>query len=254
MRSRLGSSAAPLASCVFMLVAFAPLEAARAEIPSAEFCLAVNRDRSLGASLPRTTARLDEGGPVRIVAVGSSSTRGLWMLDPADTYPQVMRRELERLWSDVPVDVVNSGRVGDTIPGNLDRFEREVLAYQPDLVIWQLGTNDIAWGGNPEGLRDLIVHGVKILKAAGSDVVLMDLQYAPQVLASPHAATMEAMILAAALEEDVGLFSRFSLMRRSFDAGLPKGALVAWDGLHNSRDGYDCVGRSLARAIVAAAQ
>jgi hypothetical protein len=31
------------------------------------------------------------------------------------------------------------------------------------------------------------------------------------------------------------------------------GALTAWDGLHNSAAGYECTGRSLARAIVATA-
>jgi lysophospholipase L1-like esterase len=35
---------------------------------------------------------------------------------------------------------------------------------------------------------------------------------------------------------------------------LPPGALVSWDGLHNSAAGYDCIGRALARAIDAAAR
>jgi acyl-CoA thioesterase I len=253
MMSKSGNLWGRLASRVIMLLALAAPLAARAEMSSAEFCLSVNRDLSLGTSLPRTTTRLREGGPVKIVAIGSSSTKGLWMLNPADTYPQVMKRELERLWPGTTIEVVNSGRVGDTIPGNLNRFERDVLAYRPDLVIWQLGTNDVAWGGNTDGLRDKILNGLQILKAGGSDVVLMDLQYAPQVLASPHSAAMEAMISAAAREESAGLFSRFALMRQSVEAGLPGRALVALDGLHNSRDGYDCVGRALARAIDAAA-
>jgi hypothetical protein len=42
-------------------------------------------------------------------------------------------------------------------------------------------------------------------------------------------------------------------MRRSINAGLSSGALVSWDGLHNSAAGYDCIGRALARAIAAAA-
>ena len=80
----------------------------------------------------------------------------------------------------------------------------------------------------------------------------MDLQYAPMVLASSQHAIMQAIIAEAARLERVGLFSRFDLMRRSIDAGLPPGALVAWDGLHNSAAGYECVGRALARAVLAA--
>ena len=243
-----------LASCVIMLLALASATAARAEISPAEVCLSANADRSLGAALPRTTARLREGGPLEIVAIGSSSTTGLWMMDPNNTYPAVMKRELERLWPGTPVKVVNSGRVGDTIPGNINRFERDVFAHRPDLVIWQLGTNDIAWGGTVDGLQDRIAGGLQDLKDSGSDVILMDLQYAPQVLASPYHFAMEIVIFSAARDENVGLFSRFALMQQSVKAGLPGRALVAWDGLHNSRDGYDCIGRALARAIHAAAQ
>jgi lysophospholipase L1-like esterase len=82
----------------------------------------------------------------------------------------------------------------------------------------------------------------------------MDLQYAPMVLASSQHTVIQAMIAEAARQERVGLFSRFALMRRSVEAGLPPGALVSWDGLHNSADGYDCIGRALARAIDAAAR
>jgi lysophospholipase L1-like esterase len=165
-----------------------------------------------------------------------------------------MKRELARLWPDVRIEVVNSGRNGDTIPGNLKRFGPDVVARQPDLVIWQLGTNDVVWRGNVDRLRDDVAGGIAQLKAAGADVILMDLQYAPMVLDSPEHDTMQALIGEAARQEHVGLFSRFALMQQSVEAGLPKGALVAWDGLHNSRDGYDCIGRSLARAINAAVQ
>lgn len=233
---------------IFMLSVSPPASADSA----AQTCLSVNRDLSLGTRLPRLADRIDAGGPVRIVAIGSSSTVGLWMVRPSLTYPQVMKRELETLWPGIDFEIVNSGRVGDTIPGNIKRFRQDVFAHRPDLVIWQLGTNDIAWGGNIDGVREEIDAGVASLKATGVDLILMDLQYAPQVLASPHHAAMEVLIRVAALQDGVGLFSRFEAMLRSVQAGVPERALVALDGLHNSRDGYDCIGRLLARAIYTA--
>ena len=218
-------------------------------VPEAEACLAANRSLSLGAPLPRTMARLNAGEPVRIVAIGSSSTNGLWMLSPSATYPEVMRRELARLRPTARIEIINSGRIGETVTGSIARFSRDVLALKPDLVIWQLGTNDVAWGGRAEGLKEQVTEGVRALKAGGADVVLMDLQYAPVVLASSHHGAMQAIIAEVARQERVGLFSRFALMRRSIEAGLPAGALVSWDGLHNSTAGYDCVGRALARAV-----
>ena len=256
-RSRLRDIAGKLGACAALTLVLAPAAPTRGEMPSvgspAEFCLSTNQNLALGASLPRTAARFRAGGPLKVVAIGSSSTTGLWMLDAAATYPEVMRRELERLRPNSRVEVVNSGRVGDTITGNLTRFESDVFAHRPDLVIWQVGTNDVAWGSSAEGLKEKVISGLRALKASGADVILMDLQYAPMVLASPDHAIMEAIIAEAARQKRVGLFSRFALMRRSVEAGLPTGALVAWDGLHNSREGYDCVGRALARAIHAAA-
>jgi acyl-CoA thioesterase-1 len=220
-----------------------------AHISAAEACLAANQSLSLGVPLSRSGARLKAGGPFRVVAIGSSSTTGLWVLDSAATYPEVMRRELMRLRPKSEVEVINSGRIGDTIPGNLARFERDVLHHNPDLVIWQLGTNDVAWGDRTEGLGAQVADGINTLRASGTDLILMDLQYSPFVLSSSRHSTMQAIITDAARQAHVGLFSRFELMRRSVDAGVSPRALVSWDRLHNSRDGYDCIGRALARAI-----
>ncbi len=214
----------------------------------AEICLAANRSLSLGAPLPHTKARLKAADRIRIVAIGSSSTAGLWVMSSA-TYPEVMRRELAELRPTVRIEVINSGRLADTIAGTMARFERDVLPSHPDLVVWQLGTNDVAWGGRADGLKDLVVKGVRALKGSGADLILMDLQYAPMVLASSQHTIMQAIIAEVARQERVGLFPRFALMRRSIEAGLPPGALVSWDGLHNSAAGYDCIGRALARAV-----
>jgi acyl-CoA thioesterase I len=223
-----------------------------ANVTAAEICLAANSNLSLGVRLPRTGDRLKSGELLKIVAIGSSSTVGLWEFRPTTTYPDVMRREILRLQPNARIDITNSGRVGDTIPGNVARFERDVFSFKPDLVLWQLGTNDIAWGGHTDDqLKDKVISGVRSLKASGADVVLMDLQYTPMVLASAYYSRMQAIISEVARQERIGLFSRFTLMRKSIDAGVPPGALVAWDRLHNSTEGYDCIGRALARAIVA---
>jgi acyl-CoA thioesterase I len=60
---------------------------------------------------------------------------------------------------------------------------------------------------------------------------------------------MEAIISELAREERVGLFSLFTLVRKSIEAGVSPSALVSWDGLHNTADGCDCIGRALARGV-----
>src|SRR4051812_15548659 len=216
--------------------------------------LVANQDLSLGTRLARTAARLKSNAPLVIVATGSSSPVGLWVHRSAATYPEVMRQELLRLRASAQIQIINSGRIGDTIEDNIARFERDVISYRPDLVVWQLGTNDVAWGGRPDAeLKNRVLQGVRALKASGADVILMDLQYAPRVLGSAYYSTMEAVIAEVARQESIGLFSRFALMRKSIAAGVSPDALVSWDGLHNSADGYDCIGRALARMVSQAA-
>jgi lysophospholipase L1-like esterase len=220
--------------------------------PAAEACLAAGRGLALGAGLPRAATRL-KSGALTVVAMGSSSTVGLWMRDPATTYPGVMQSELTRLQPALQVSVINSGRSGDTIPGNVARFDADVIAHHPDLVVWQVGTNDFTWLESSDSLAAKIAQGVQTLRASGADVILMDQQYAPVILASRYA-KMQAAIAQVARQHRVALFPRFALMRRAVEDGLPIGALVSWDGLHLSAAGYDCVGRALARAIVAEAR
>lgn len=239
--------------CLAAALLLAPLGGASAQAPvrpsDAEACLTANRNLSLGAPLPRTAAHIKSANRLRIITIGSSSTVGLWVMGSAATYPEVMRRELAELRPTVRIEVINSGRVGETIMGSMARFERDVFAHRPELVIWQLGTNDVAWGGRADGLKDQVVNGVRAVKRSGADLILMDLQYSPMVLASSQHGAMQETIADVARQEHVGLLSRFALMRRSIEAGLPSGALVSWDGLHNSAAGYDCIGRALARAI-----
>src|SRR5262249_26777242 len=89
----------------------------------AEVCRAANQSLSLGAALPRTTARLSAAATLRIVAIGSSSTTGLWVASRAATYPEVMRRELARLLPNEQVADVIRGHLDGTIGGRITRLE-----------------------------------------------------------------------------------------------------------------------------------
>jgi hypothetical protein len=98
----------------------------------------------------------------------------------------------------------------------------------------------------------MITDAVKRLKAANADIVLVDLQYAPLVLASDRHVRMGKIIAEVAREQNIGFFPRFLLMKRAIDGGVT--GLVWWDGFHNSAEGHKCVGVALAQMIDAAAR
>ena len=211
-------------------------------------CLAFKDGLSLGAPLAFTRAKLLAGGTLRIVAFGSSSTTGFGTF--GSPFPDVMKQQLLRLHPSVKIQLINSGRIMEDLGDNVARIDRDVLRYKPDLLIWQIGTNDVVWRGIADRAEEILSKSVRRIKATGTDVVLLDLQYAPLVLASSRYVRMEKIIADVAGQQKVGHFPRFILMKRAVDAGVT--SLVAWDGLHNSADGHICIGVALADMIDAA--
>jgi acyl-CoA thioesterase-1 len=215
-------------------------------------CLGFTSGLSLGTRLGAVGSKLRSGGVVTIVALGSSSTTGFGAFGGHTAFPDVMKDELLRLHPGVRIELINSGRIMEDLGDNIARLDDDVLRHKPDLVIWQIGTNDVVWRGIADNAKGMLNDAVRRIKAAKSDVVLLDLQYAPLVTLTSRYERMEKMIADVAAEQSVGHFPRFVLMKRAIDAGVS--GLVSWDGLHNSSDGYACVGIALARMIDAAAR
>jgi lysophospholipase L1-like esterase len=215
-------------------------------------CLGFAGGLSLGAPLGTVAAKLRSRGAITIVALGSSSTTGFGAFGKHTAFPDVMKDELSRLHPGARIDLINSGPIMEALGDNIARIDSDVLRYKPALVIWQIGTNDVVWRGIADNAKEMLSEAVKRIRAAGSDVILLDLQYAPWVTLTNRYKRMEKMIADVAAEQKVGHFPRFVLMKRAIDAGVS--GLVSWDGLHNSSDGYACVGIALARMIDAAAR
>ena len=213
-------------------------------------CLGFASGLSLGVPLAYTKLKLRAGGVLKIVALGSSSTTGFGTFRKGTAFPDVMKEELLRLHPDVTIELINSGRILEDLGDNISRIDDDVLRYNPDLLIWQIGTNDVVWRGIADNAKEMLARTVKRIKAAKTDVVLLDLQYAPLVTLTSRHERMETIIADVAAEQRVGHFPRFLLMKRAIDAGVT--GLVWWDGLHNSAEGYACIGVALARMIDAA--
>jgi acyl-CoA thioesterase-1 len=208
----------------------------------------------LDAPLLRVARDLAASRPVKIVALGSSSTYGDGASTPAMSYPSRLAEELPRLLPGHAISVLNRGVNGDDTPGMLARLARDVLAEEPDLVLWQAVTNGLMGDRPVADEAALLREGLARLKASGADVVLIDPQFAPAVIAKPAAQEMVAMIAAVAKAEQVGLFRRFALMRHWHEAEhVPFATFVSADGLHMNDWSYRRLARALGAAIAEAA-
>src|SRR5260370_30955803 len=95
----------------------------------------------------------------------------------------------------------------------LARLDRDVIAEHPDLVVWQLGTNAVLRHDDVTFEEEVIERGLARLRQSGSDVVLMDLQYAPREIARPAYAAMERLISDAAKREHPGPFHPLAIIQ-----------------------------------------
>jgi acyl-CoA thioesterase-1 len=205
----------------------------------------------LQARLPHVASKLLAGQPITIVAFGSSSTEGIGASTPERAYPSRLQADLATVLPRAQIRVVNKGVGGEHEAEMIRRFDHDVLAEHPDLVIWQVGANAVI---DDDALRpdeQLIHSGIDRLQEAGIDVVLMDLQYAPEMLRHRDYQRMEDYIAAVGHERGAAVFRRFALMRYWIESGtFDMASMIAPDQLHMNDASYGCLAQKLADALV----
>jgi hypothetical protein len=93
--------------------------------------------------LPCLAKAIGTGGPIKIVAMGSSSTAGRADVLPYPYWLEMYLRRDAAPNGNARIDVINRGRGGEEADKELDRFQPDVFALEPVLVIWQVGTNAV---------------------------------------------------------------------------------------------------------------
>jgi acyl-CoA thioesterase-1 len=236
---------------VFVAAALMP---ASARAQSAPICKAPNELVRLTHPLARTAKRLASGDPLSIVAIGSSSTAGAGASSPAANYPSRLAVDLKQQFSGHPITVLNRGVNGEEARDMLARFDESVIKPKPDLVLWQVGTNAVL-RDHPIAPAGLLIHeGVRQIKAIGADVMLIDPQFAPKVIAKPGAEDMVHLISASAKEDNINAFQRFAVMRYWREtANIPFAAFLSPDELHMNDWSYGCLAKLVGNAIAEAA-
>ena len=100
--------------------------------------------------------------PVTIAFIGDSVTQGCFecymktetaletVFDYKSAYSTRVGEILHMFYPSAQVNIINSGISGDNARGGALRFERDVLSYNPDLVVISFGLNDS--GGGKDGI------------------------------------------------------------------------------------------------------
>ena len=200
--------------------------------------------------LPGVSSVLAAGAPLHVIAFGSSSTQGIGASAFDRTYPARLEVELRRLFPRSEITVTNRGVAGEDSGRMVARLEEDVIEKRPDLVIWQSGTNSALRDTSVGEFLEDIVEGVRRMRAAGADVILLGPQKSPRVDLAAHRLEFAEHLRAAAVITRTPYFPRYEIMAGWLDSGqMTMPEMINPDGLHMTDLSYDCLAQTVARMI-----
>jgi acyl-CoA thioesterase-1 len=185
-------------------------------------------------------ASADPHAPL-IWAFGDSLTAG-YGLPPAEGFPAQLQAELRR--QGVAATVRNGGVAGDTAAQGRARLRWGLrgLKVKPDLVIVELGANDMLRGLPVPQARANLDNILAELRVRNIPVLLAGMRAAPN-MGGDYARAFEGMYPALAKKHRVALYPFF------LDGVAGQRELFQADGLHPNPKGVGIIVRRIAPAV-----
>ena len=250
---------------------------------SVDSCPAADDTTSSSASLPHVAAALQPGKTLKVLAIGSATmfgpeaSQGRGTLTsqvlgsgpgPAGTpsqtfaqqpseraFPLQMAKQLRDMVPGAEVQVVVRGGRGLLATEMLALLHAELSATHYDLVIWQTGTVEAVRNLLPSEFGQTLADGADTAQAAGADLVLVDPQFSRFLQANSNLDPYLQALQQVAAMPDVVLFHRFDLMRGwANDGQIDLEHTARSDRQKAIETLHACLGRSLARLVLASAR
>jgi acyl-CoA thioesterase I len=214
--------------------------------PFSRDCQLGGNEITADSQLRNVAAALQQRKQIKILAIGASfaarrrHTRG--------GHSEEVRQILQQAIKGLDVVMINRGVSGELSAQAEPRIKNEVALTQPDLVLWQVGTNDALAYVPLDELEDTIVDTLRWLKEHKVDVVLVGLQYVDQMEQDQHYRAVRELLRRIAAQENVMIVRRYEAQRLLQQAQRSGGGLVP-DEFERNEAGYVCLAQYMARAI-----
>jgi hypothetical protein len=203
------------------------------------------------SSLPRVAEAIKKGSPLDILVIGSRSST----INTSDgtAYPGRLQALLKEKLPKVPVNVSVELQIKKTAEEVVPGLAKLVEGKKPTLVIWQTGTYDAIRSIDPDDFRSAVDDGVAALQNAGTDVILLNLQYSPRTETMTSVPPYLDNMRVVAQQHDVPLFDRFAIMRHWNESG-DFDLFSTSHGIDLAKRVHDCLGRALSKFVIDAAR
>jgi acyl-CoA thioesterase I len=195
--------------------------------------------------LPNSAAALQQRKRVKILAIGASSTAVLGL---GRNGTPLLERILERTIKGLDVEIINRGFSGELAEAAGERIRLEVALNKPDIVLWQVGTNDALAQVPVDTFEQSVASTVRWLKEHNVDVILVGLHYAKSLTKDAHYQAIRMSLRRIAIAENVLRIGRYEAMEVLARSATASDRPVLEDfGLTEA--GYNCMAQYLARTI-----
>jgi lysophospholipase L1-like esterase len=235
-----------------MLVAWLTLAApVLAEEDAAECLVAIHQiDRDF--PLPQV-ARALAAKRLDILVVGAGSSTLPGPNGAKHAFPARLQRALADKLPGVAVTVTTDVKSRQTAADMVKSMAAALAKAKPALVIWQTGTVDAMLAIDPDEFSAALDQGINAAHAAGADIVLVNSQYSPRTESMIALGTYAENLRWVAVQQEVPLFDRFSIMKLwsdlgTFDLTSPTKQLDIAEHVHN------CLGVLLADLVIEASK
>jgi len=202
--------------------------------------------------LPKVTRALAEK-KFNILVVGAGSSQLPGANGAKNAYPARLQQALADQLKGVEVKVTTDIKASRTAAEMVKVLPTDLETAKPALMIWQTGTTDAMRAVDPDQFSQALDQGINIARRAGADVVLVNAQYSPRTESMIALSTYSEDMRWVALQQEVPLFDRFSIMRLWSDLGTFD-LYSATKKLDIAEQVHDCIGRLLADLVIAAAK
>lgn len=202
--------------------------------------------RVVDKPLPNSAAALQQHKRIKLLAIGSSSTAVLGL---GRNGSPLLERILERTIKGLDVEIVNRGFSGELAEAASERIRIEVALNNPDIVLWQVGTNDALAQVPADSFEQVVTDTVQWLKQHNVDVILVGLHYARSLAKNAHYQAIRASLRRVAQTENVlrlGRYEAMEVLSRTIDTGSNRPVL---EDFGMTEAGYNCMAQYLARTI-----
>lgn len=200
-------------------------------------------------TLPRALAEIKTTKTLSITVLGTASSVLVGQDALGAAYPARLEIALQKKLEGVEVKVNSVIQTRQTAADQWRQLGRILSEKRPSLVIWQTGTYDAIRGVEPDQMRIVLDKGIEAARAAGADVMLVNMQYSPRTANLIALNDYIDIMRLVSQEKEALLFDRYGVMRYWFDT-RQFDLYARARGMTLARRVHDCLGRAMAAVIV----